>query len=109
MICITSRQTQDGLHACRMLVSGKMVSILLSRSECIDVKNQLMNEMMHLACDFFTNVEETKETEETEETNESKETNGSESRETKETKETETKEKKDSPLSVTEGILLLCP
>jgi len=87
-----------------MLVSGKMVSILLSRSECIDVKNQLMNKMMHLACDFFTNVEETKETEETEETNESKETNGSESRETK-----ETKEKKDSPLSVTEGILLLCP
>jgi len=74
--------------------SSKMVSILLSRSECIDVKNQLMNEMMHLACDFFTTVEETKETEETEETNESKETNGSESRETKETKETETKEKK---------------
>ena len=76
---------------------------MLSRSECVDVKNQLMNERMHLACDFFTNVEETKETEET------NETDGSESRETNETNETETKEKKDSPVNVTEGIVLLRP
>lgn len=86
-----------------MFLSGKMVSILLSGSECVSVQNQLKHERMHLACDLFTHVEETNKKEETRETsatNRSKETKATKATKattaTKETKETKTEEKKDS-------------
>lgn len=78
--------------------NSKMVSILLSGSECVSVQNQLKHERMHLACDLFTHVEETNKKEETRETsatNRSKETKATKATTaTKETKETKTEEKK---------------